>query len=405
MGMTYLSFLRQYFPFLLFGFLMMGTGNFGQTFFIALYSEELRSFYGLSNAGFGGLYSAMTLMSALVMVYSGQFIDSWKLPVFAGATLLGLAVSCALMGIANHIIVLAIALFGLRHFGQGLSVHTGMTAVGRSFDAQRGRAVSIVQLGYASFEGIFPLMALAIMTQIDWQQSWLAYALVITVLVLPLQLYLVRHEPAMTNPETTDAAKISSSRAEVLRDKRFYMLLPLYLSSPFLLTGMFFHQVLLAGERGWALSDLAAAFSLYAACKVIVSLLAGPWIDRFTALRLMPLAAVPVMLAFTLLCLAPDLFGAFTPFVYMGLIGIHLGFAGPISGGVWPELFGTRHLGAIRSMTSPIVITGTAAAPVLFGLAIDAGIGFTHLSGFGLIFIVAAAILAFLVPRDKLAVS
>jgi MFS family permease len=181
------------------------------------------------------------------------------------------------------------------------------------------------------------------------------------------------------------------------------MVLPLYLAPPFLLTGMFFHQVQLADARDWPIAALAAAFTLYALSKTVVSLITGPMIDKYAALRLMPFGAIPLVLAFSLLMVPQDIFGAATPFVYMGLIGINLGTAGPISGGLWPELFGTKHLGAIRSLTSPIVIMSTAAAPVLFGAAIDAGAGFDVLAFAGVVFIIAAAVLAFLVPVDKLA--
>lgn len=402
--MNYFSFIRAHYQFLLFGFLMMGLSNFGQTFFIALYSNEIRALFDLSNAGFGGLYSAMTLLSAFVMVISGRLIDDWSLQKFTVFVLIGLVVGCIIMGLRRHIIVLAAALFLLRHFGQGLSSHTGMTTAGRSFHANRGQAVSLVQLGYASFEGFFPLMAVALIAWVGWQESWLVYAAMLLLIAVPLQLFLSRAEPKHATEDTPeDGDATASDRSDVLRDRRFYMVLPLYLAPPFFLTGMFFHQVQLAEARDWSLEVLAAAFTLYAFAKVTISLVTGPGIDRFSALRILPLTAVPLVMAFALLLLDGNPFGALTPFIYMGLIGINLGMAGPVSGGLWPELFGTAHLGAIRSLTSPIVIMSTAAAPVLFGVAIDAGVPFNEIAFSAIAFIIAAALLAFWVPADKLA--
>ena len=399
--MGYLSFIRANAGFLLFGFFMMGLSNFGQTFFIALYSAEIRAAFGLSNAGFGAIYSAMTLLSAFVMVYSGRFIDDWPLRRFALAVLGLLAAGCIVMGLAHHVVVLAVALFMLRHFGQGLSSHTGMTATARAYDKNRGQAVSLIQLGYASFEGFFPLMAVLVIGFVGWQQSWLLYAAALLLLAVPLQMLLAGYEPPAAAAAETETGP-QADRSDVLRDRRFYLVLPLYLAPPFLLTGMFFHQVQLAETRGWSLETLAAAFSLYAFLKVVSSLIAGPVIDRVSALRLLPLSALPLMLAFLMVALPQTPFGVAAPFVYMGLIGLNLGMAGPVSGGLWPELFGTRHLGAIRSLTSPIVISATAAAPVLFGAALDAGISFAALAWSGLVFIAFAALLAFLVAGDKL---
>ncbi|MGC6535154.1 MAG: MFS transporter [Parvibaculales bacterium] len=400
--MTYFAFIRRHWQFLLFGFFMMGLSNFGQTFFIALYSNEIRDAFDLSNAGFGALYSAATLLSAFVMVYSGRFIDSWPLRRFTLFVLAGLALGCIVMGLSSHIVVLFIALFMLRQFGQGLSSHTGMTSAGRAFDKNRGQAVSMVQLGYAGFEGFFPLMAVTAIALLGWQQSWLVYAAVLLLIAMPLQTLLAGHEPQGNTEAEAATEAADSDRAAMLRDKRFYMVLPLYLAPPFLLTGVFFHQVHLAETRNWSLEALAAAFTLYAFFKVTTSLITGPLIDRLSARKLMPFSAIPLILAFGLIVLPEDLFGAATPFVYMALIGINLGTAGPISGGLWPEMFGTKHLGAIRSLTSPIVITSTAASPVLFGMALDAGIGFAALAEAGQIFLLVGALLAFWVAQDKL---
>jgi MFS family permease len=336
------------------------------------------------------------------MVYSGRFIDSWPLRRFTFFVLGGLALGCVAMGAASHIVVLFIALFMLRHFGQGLSSHTGMTSAGRAFDKNRGQAVSLVQLGYAGFEGFFPIMAVLVIGFVGWQQSWLLYAAILLLVAMPLQFALAGFEPHGQNNEGEEGSLVGMGRAAMLRDQRFWLVLPLYLAPPFLLTGLFFHQVQLADARGWPLEALAFAFSLYAFFKVVVALIIGPLIDRYSAIRIMPLSAIPLFLAFFLLMVPDNLFGAATPFVYMGLIGINLGMAGPVSGGLWPELFGTRHLGAIRSLTSPIVITATAIAPVLFGVALDVGVGFVELAMAGQVLVAFGCLLAFWVAQDKL---
>ena len=400
--MSYFAFIRSQYRFLLFGFFMMGLSNYGQTFFIALYSAEIRTAFDLSNAGFGALYSAMTLLSAGVMVYSGRLIDEWSLSRFTVFVLLGLAAGCVVMGLANHIVWLAVALFMLRHFGQALSSHTGMTAIGRAYDANRGQAVSLIQLGYAGFEGFFPLMAVAMIAWLGWQQSWWVYAIILVLIAVPLQLTLSRTGPQAVIDEAEQGDMPQADRRAVLRDKRFYMVLPLYMASPFLLTGMFFHQVQLADARGWDLAVLAAAFSLYAGLKIVTSLVTGPMVDRYSARRILPIMAIPLLLGLWLILLPDNIVGAVTtPFVYMGLLGVHLGMAGPVSGGLWPELFGTKNLGAIRSMTSPIMVASTAASPILFGVLLDANISFEQLAGISMAYVVAAAMLAFLGLRDK----
>ena len=397
--MGYLSFLCAEYRFLLFGFLMMGLSNFGQTFFIALYSEYFRDTFALTNTQFGALYSAVTLASAVCLLYSGKLIDRWRLSAFAGVTLVGLALACFVIFSANKLWMLALGLFMLRQFGQGLSSHTGMTATSRAYQKNRGRATALVQLGYAGFEGFFPVLAITLMALFGWQQSWLVFGLFLGLVALPLLVFLSRFEP-LPKDAVGDVPTGSVDRAHVLRDRRFYLVLPLYVAPPFLLTGMFFHQIVLADERGWSLALLAGAFSLYAGMKIAASLVSGIVVDRITALRALPFSAIPLILAFASLLLPPTTFGIYAPFVYLGLCGLNLGMIGPVSGGLWPELFGTGHLGAIRSLTSPIAIFATAAAPVLFGAVIDAGFDF-HAIAFGCLgFVSLAALLAFAAGRD-----
>jgi MFS family permease len=203
--MSYFSFLRQHFGFLFFGFTMMGLANFGNTFFIALHSDAIKQTFGLSNTSFGGLYSAMTLLSAVVMLFSGRYIDKWRLSRFTLFVFFGFATGCVLIGLGNHIIVLAVALFLLRHFGQGLSAHTASTATARAFPQQRGRAVAIIQLGYASTEAIFPLLLVLALGYVSWQGSWLLTAGLLVFIILPYQLFLTRYEPPL-NAEAMRAA-------------------------------------------------------------------------------------------------------------------------------------------------------------------------------------------------------
>jgi MFS family permease len=402
--MSYFAFIRAEYRFLLFGFLMMGLSNFGQTFFISLYSAYFRDTFTLTNTQFGGIYSGVTLASAVCLLYSGKLIDRWRLPVFAGATLVGLALACLITFLADELWMLALGLFMLRHFGQGLSSHTGMTATGRAYEKNRGRATALVQLGYAGFEGFFPVMAITLMALFGWQQSWLVFGLFLALVALPLLVFLSRFEP-LPKETADDEPTASVDRAHVLRDRRFYLVLPLYVAPPFLLTGMFFHQIVLADERGWSLALLAGAFSLYAGMKIAASLVSGIVVDRITALRALPFSATPLILAFASLLLPPDTFGIYAPLVYLGLCGLNLGMIGPVSGGLWPELFGTMHLGAIRSLTSPIAIFATAAAPVLFGAIIDAGFDFRAIAFCCVGFVSLAALLAFAAGRDTLSNS
>ena len=46
-----------------------------------------------------------------------------------------------------------------------------------------------------------------------------------------------------------------------------------------------------------------------------------------------------------------------------------------ILGALWPERYGVRHIGAIRSVMQAIMVLSTSLAPVLLGLLLDGGAG------------------------------
>ena len=396
-----LHFLKQHSLFLSFAFLATALGNFGQTFFIALYSAELRAEFALSHTAFGGIYSAMTLLSALAVMVSGRWIDNWPLKKFIIFVFCGLAAGCLVMSFAQNIVFLALAIFLLRHFGQGLSAHTAMTAMSRNFNKTRGRAVAIGQLGFPAGESLLPALAVLLMVTYGWRMSWQLFAIVLLFVFVPLLCWLSGKGVEEVD-DVKDEPVVSKGRSDVLRDKRFYMIMPLYVAPAFLMTGMFFHQIRLAEDMSWGTRELAIAFSFYGFCKIIASLVTGQLVDKFSARRLLPFTIFPLIAAFMTLLLIPDSLALYGLFIYLGLCGVNLGMAGPVSGGLWPELYGTGHLGAIRSMTSPITLLGTAIAPVLFGFGLDNDVAFSQIILMSIFYMIFAGSLAFAVSFDKL---
>ena len=85
--MLSLSFLRANARLLAFGVLMTFCSSMGQTFFISLFSGEIRTAFALSDGDFGSLYAVATLGSAAVLLWAGRLIDRLPLPVFAGSVL------------------------------------------------------------------------------------------------------------------------------------------------------------------------------------------------------------------------------------------------------------------------------------------------------------------------------
>ncbi|MEP0275539.1 MAG: MFS transporter, partial [Nitratireductor sp.] len=156
--MMFFTFLRDNARWLAGGFLLTFFSSFGQTFFISLSAGQIRAEYELSHGGFGTLYMGATLASALTLPKFGQIVDRYSAQKVALIIMPLLAAAALLMAVSSHIAVLAVSIYMLRLFGQGMMTHNAFTAMARWFSAQRGRAVSVVTLGHNVGEAVVPLL-------------------------------------------------------------------------------------------------------------------------------------------------------------------------------------------------------------------------------------------------------
>ena len=285
------------------------------------------------------------------------------------------------MTLARGVVVLGLVLFLLRLTGQGLLSHTAMTSMARYFDDQRGKATSIAGLGFPAGEAILPIAAVAAMSWIGWRETWMVIAASLLVVVGPVLFVLLRghgdrhrahlNRLADETAEHTPTSVRHWTRAETLRDPRFYLLLPAVMAPGFIVTGLFFHQVHLVETKGWTMTFFAACFAVFAGTQLPAGLLAGPLVDRMGATRLLPVFLIPIALSLAVLAISDHWVVA--P-LFMALAGTTAGLSGPIVGSMWAEVYGVRHLGAIRAMVTAILVFGTAGSPVTMGWLIDAGV-------------------------------
>lgn len=374
--MNTLNFISRNLRFLGFGLLLMLGSNFGQTFYISLFGTAIREDFGLGNAEFGAIYSAATLGSAMLLVWVGRRIDDLDLRIYVTLVFVGAAAAAVLLGASTNVVMLGVALFGLRLGGQGLMTHGAVTSMARYFEGHRGRAMSFAALGLPLGEATFPLFAVTMLTAIGWRQTWLATGVLI-LLLIPLSLWLLRGHGERHNKHMEATAERAAdgqwSRRDVLRDRRFYLVIPGVLMPPFVLTGLFFHQTVLAAAKSWTLEWLAVAFIGYAALHVLASLACGYLVDRLGALRLLVYYQLPLIAGLLVLGLAE---GPWVAVFYLALAGATTGASLPVVNAMWAEVYGVAHLGAIKAMMASMMVLSTAASPIAVGMMLDGGIAF-----------------------------
>ncbi|RKS09103.1 putative MFS family arabinose efflux permease [Nocardiopsis sp. Huas11] len=357
------------------GFLLFGGSSFGQTFFISLFSADIRAEHGLSHGAFASLFMVATLAGALTLTRIGRMVDVLPARTVVLVTVPLLALGAVAMAWATHPAVLLAALFALRLFGQGLMSHTAFTLTGRWFDRERGRATSVATLGLNTAEAALPLLVVGVVALTGWRETWWLVAAGLMVLLWPLAALTGRDRVPDTGPGARGArTAVGWTRRAALRDPVLHLLLPVMAAPALIGNTVFFHQAHLVESRDWAPALFASAFAVYAALTVVFNLVGGFLVDRFTALRMTPLFLLPLACGLLVLSVAQ---GPWSVFAFMALYGVTNGLSLGMFGAVWPEVYGVRHLGSIRSVVVAVLVFASAAGPGVAGLLIDAAVPFS----------------------------
>lgn len=358
------------------GFLLFLLSSFGQTFVISLSAADIRREFGLTHGEFGSLFMVITIASAFILPTIGRYVDHVEPRRLCSAVLLTLACAAALLASSAHWAVLAIALFGLRLFGQGMLTHVAFTLVGRWFAADRGRAIAWTSLGLNLGQAAIPSIFIAAAATIGWRAAWWAIVAVLAgaLPVLWKLAQLERHPEAAVVGERRVTAP-DRTRREALRDWAFWPLL-LAMAPPALVGNtLFFHQLHLVELKGWSVEAFVGSFSIMAILTVLSTVIAGRWVDRVGAVRLMALYLWPLAAGCVLLSVTG---GFWCVPVFMCLFGITNGFSLTLFGALWPEVYGLKHLGAIRALVSSSLVLMSALGPGISGWLIDSGFSFAH---------------------------
>ncbi len=354
----------------------MFVAGLGLTTILAQFSQEWRAAFDLGFGEFGMIYMGATLLSALTLSRFGKLADQYPARITAAVSLLALAVAACVTAFVRGPVSLFFALYLLRFFGQGMLTHLPTTATSKWFSNNRGKALSIVNLGILLSEALVPLLVFLSLAQLGWRQFWLVSAACVVVIALPITLYCYRQErtPNTHAPlsdgeeEQTSHTQTQATKAQVLREPAFYLLSLSLLMAPFAIAFVLFHQSAVMLEKGWDPVTIPQAMPLFGAGSVAAAMLCGVLTDRFTARRLLAPALLPVAAAMFVLGIGESQLSAA---VTMFLAGLAIGTETALAPAALSETYGTRHLGDIRGLFFSAYVVVSALSPGVTGLLID----------------------------------
>ena len=388
---------------IIFGFIFTFFSSFGQSFFLGIFNTSIRNELSITHGQFGTIYASATLLSSLLLIWVGKKIDDINIFKFALLVTLLLSFSCYFFSKISSILILFIAIFLMRFSGQGMMSHTATTTISRYFTKSRGKALSTGWFGLSSAEFVLPVFMIYLLTVIDWRLIW-TYISILILLFLPIISFILIKKLNFDSREelSENEKKLTNiknwTRSEVLKDYRFYIVCMNMLAMPWIATGVFVYQSFILSSKGWGQYVIAQSFMVYSVASVITLFLAGFLIDKFTSRKLLIYMNIPLLLS------AGVLFYFKSPissFFFLGLIGISNGLANVLGSSTWAEIYGVKHIGSIKALTTALMVFATAFGTALFGTLIDKGLTIENISIVSGTYIFLSIVLLFII-KDKL---
>jgi len=377
---------KSNFKIIIFGFVFTFFSSIGQSFLIGLFNSNIREELNITHGEFGSIYGLATLCSSLTLIWLGKKIDDLKLVNYSFFVIFFLAFASLFFSFVNGLIFLVIGIFFLRLSGQGLMAHTASVGISRYFNKSRGKALSYAWIGMSFGEFLLPTIIVYFLTFIYWRNLWQIFSIII-ILILPIFTYLTiknvskfsrENETGNKSYKKIDTIK-SWSRQEVLKDLKFYSILPAMLASSFIITGIVINQTFIIESKGWEKFTIAKSFMIYSILTVTTLFFSGFLVDKFTSRKIFPLLNIPLFLSVIVLAIFNHPFSAF---VFMGLMGISNGLTNVLMSSFWAEIYGVNHLGSIKALTGSLMVFSTALATVVFGILIDLGYSIENIAIF-----------------------
>jgi len=372
----------------------------GQTAGFSVFVDPITEALDVTRSQLTFAYLIGTLAASTTGTWLGRRLD--RDGVASGLRLVAIALGTAavLAALSPNLIVLTVAIYGLRSFGQ-----TGMTLSASVFVAKnvverRGAALGLLTAVGGSAIALTPLIASRLIPEFGWRTTWVLLGAVVVVVGLITSTRMVRLRLEHPNPleEPVDEASDELLAPRNPRRNGFLVVTAGYATTGFVSTALAFHQIAVLGERGISATAAAGNFVPQSLAAAAVALGVGRLVDRVPGRIVIPVDMVLLAAAVGSVSFVDSNLGA------VGF-GIALGSAASAmaasEGTLLARWIGTATLGTWRGRMTSVMVISTAIAPFAFTLIADAAGSFSAAARLVVILPLAVAIIALLTPLPE----
>ncbi|MGI9612897.1 MAG: MFS transporter, partial [Acidimicrobiales bacterium] len=386
---------------------------------VSVFTEHLTAATGLDRLALATAYLLGTTTSGLILPAAGRWIDLVGSRIVAFIASIGLAVTITAfsfvgpMSATTGLVVMTIGFCFLRFFGQGLLTLASRTMIAQWFERRRGLVSSVSSAAFAFVFSLTPALLFALIELSGFRWAWrqIAIGLVVILGTAVLILYRNRPEdcgltidtgvplnpadgfdagdsgrsrtplvraagpnggarPVSLQPSASGAERPreaasdrDATRAEAIRDRRFWIVtLPIF-SMSIVGTAITFHIVDLGTEVGLDESTIVRIFVPVAVLSIPVTLVGGWLADVVPVLGL---AVAMALLQIAMYLAVGELGDPVWQVVAIVSWGASSGLRAVLMAAALPRLFGRTNLGAIAGAQMSTLVIGSALGPFFF---------------------------------------
>jgi MFS family permease len=284
-----------------------------------------------------------------------------------------------------------------------MSTHIAAVAMSRWFVSNRGKALSISNLGFSFGEALIPLFLVSALIYFSWQKIWILAALV-TLFSIPILICLLRQERSAQSIDAKGQSlgmnKIHWTRKQTISHPLYWFMMPAVIGQSAFNTAFFFQQVHFSEIKGWEHLNLVSMFPIYTGVAICMMVLSGILLDKFGTAKLIPYYQLPMIIAFILFAFGETLYSALLGFIFLGITS---GANTTLPNAFWAEFYGTKHLGSIKAAAAAAMVLGSAIGPALTGILLDLNISLNYqYIGISIFFILSSILIRIGVSRAQI---
>lgn len=388
----------------------------GQTYSVSIFINHYVDNLGWSRAMVSSYYSIATLIAGFALPIVGQAIDKKGHRKLISSISVALGLACLWMSFVKTPIMLAFGFIFLRLLGQGSMSLLPETLIPLWFVDRRAQAISFMSLGKVFSSALLPPLNSWLIVNLGVNFTWRFWTILLVFFMAPLAWFLVVDKPEDISSKTdgkialkrrmsdlkyqteTHASEASWTVKEAIKTKTFWVMLFCVMITPMIETGITFHMVSIIEEKGFSSIFAALLLSIIAIVQLPLTFLAGYVLDR---VKVHHVKAVSFALYFLSIIMLLQSQSKFMLIIHAIIKGAFLAFDMVSTGVLWPNYFGIKHLGSIRSITMTAIVIGSSLGPLPFGFAYDFFGGYREILLIMMIFPAIASLSCLFSPIPK----